>query len=159
MGQRNYNIDALLILADGAAATTANGIAQVSSASRIIDLGGALTRTDIGLTGGLSRFEGVVVLDLSAVVVSTNDDLYIVRIMGSNSSDGSAAVPLGALTFGHTTMMPNGASTSVVGRYELFFCTEQADINYEYVYLYNTVVGTGKSLTYKAFIAPLPDAY
>ena len=64
MGSRTYSFDAFLLMADGALATTASGIAQVGGANRILDLGGVLTRSDIGIVGALSRMDAVVVIDV-----------------------------------------------------------------------------------------------
>lgn len=166
MGSRTYTQDALMVLADGAAATTANGIGQVASANKILDLGGAPSRTDLSIVGGFARADYMAVIDVSALVASNIDNLYTLSIMGSNNADGSKPVNLASILLGNFTLLPNGStgsaatgagSTSVAGRFELPFSTEQADINYEYVYLYATVAGTGKSITFKAFVAPLPE--
>lgn len=166
MGVRTYSYDALLVMADGAAATATNGIGQVGAANRILDLGGALTRTDIGIVGGLARMDAAIVIDVSAIVDSNTDNVYSIDVMGSNNSNGSAPVHLGGIKLGNFTLIPNGStgsagtgagSTSVVGRYEILFASEQADIKYQYVYLYNTGAGTSKSITYKAFMSVLPE--
>lgn len=165
MGSRTYSYDAQMVLADGAAATTAAGIGQVAAANKILDLGGAPSRTDLGIVGGFARADYMAVFDVSALVAANTDNLYTLSIMGSNFSDGSKPVNLASLLIGNFTLIPNGStgsagtgagSTSVAGRYELPFSTEQADINYEYVYLYITPVGTSKSVTFKCFVAPLP---
>lgn len=165
MGSRTYSFDKFMQLADGAAATTGNGIGQVASANKILDLGGAQTRTDLSIVGGMARLDGVVVIDVSAITVANTDNLYRLTLMGSNNSDGSKPVVLGEMSLGNFTLIPNGStgsagtgagSTSVIGRYELLFSTEQGDINYRYIYLYNTVAGTSKSITYTAFAAVLP---
>lgn len=165
MGSRTYSFDALMVLADGAAASTAAGIGQVGSANKILDLGGAPSRTDLGVVGGFARADYTTVIDVSAIVTGTTDNLYTLSIMGSNFADGSKPVNLASLLLGNFTLIPNGStgsagtgagSTTVAGRFELPFSTEQADINYEYVYMYVTPVGTSKSITFKAFVAPLP---
>lgn len=166
MGARTYSYDAFMVMADGAAATIVNGIGQVAAANKILDLGGALTRTDLGIVGGLARIDAAVVVDITAMVTSTTDDTYVINVMGSNNSNGSAPVVLGGIRVGNFTLIPNGStgsagtgagSTSVPGRYEILFSSEQADIKYQYCYLYNTVAGTAKSITYSAFMAVLPE--
>lgn len=166
MGVRTYSYDAFLVMADGAAATTANGIGQVSAANKILDLGGALTRTDIGIVGGLARMDAVVVIDVSAITAGAVDLSYSIDVLGSNNSNGSAPVHLGGIKLGNFTLLPNGStgsagtgagSTSVTGRYEVLFASEQGDIKYQYVYLFNTVAGATKSITYKAFMSVLPE--
>lgn len=166
MGSRTYSFDALMQLADGAAASTGNGIGQVASANKILDLGGSPARTDLGIVGGNARLDAMAVFDVSALVASNTDNLYTLSIMGSNNSDGSKPVNLATLLVGNFTLIPNGStgsaatgagSTSVAGRFELPFSTEQNDINYRYVYLYLTVAGTSKSITLTAFVARLPQ--
>jgi hypothetical protein len=165
MGDRTYSYDALMVLADGAAATTSAGIGQVSSANKILDLGGAPSRTDLSIVGGFARADYMAVIDVTALVASNTDDLYTVAIMGSNNADGSAPVNLAALLLGNFTLIPNGStgaastgagSTTSTGRFELPFTTEQNNVKYEYIYLYVTPVGTSKSITLKCFVAPLP---
>ncbi len=160
-----YQVDAFTILADGAAATTANGIAQVNSANRILDLGGVPPRTDLGITGGSAALRFAVVIDISALVTANTDDLYRITIMGSNNANGSAPVVLGELSVGNFTLIPNGStglastgagSTSSPGRFIIFATSEQNDVKYEFVYLFNTVAGTAKSITYKAFLSMWP---
>ena len=49
---RTYNYDVKMLLADGAAATTASGIGQVAAANSILNLGGTGdVRTDLGIIG------------------------------------------------------------------------------------------------------------
>lgn len=165
MGSRTYSFDALMQLADGAAASTSSGIGQVASANKILDMGGAPSRTDLGIVGGMARIDAMAVFDVSAIVATNTDNLYTLSIMGSNNSDGSKPVNLASLLVGNFTLIPNGStgaastgagSTSSAGRFELPFSTEQNDINYRYIYLYLTVVGTSKSITLTAFVAVLP---
>jgi hypothetical protein len=58
---------------------------------------------------------------------------------------------------------PNGFVTpqpAAVGgsMYELPVCTEQNNVKYEYIALYNVITGnTAPSITYKAFVAVLPE--
>lgn len=162
-----YTQDKLMLLSDGAAAYTGNGIGQVASANAILDLGGAPLRTDLGIIGGFARFNIGILIDVSAIVVSTNDDVYSIDVMGSNVAAGTNPVHLGGLKLGYGTLLPNGShsaggaaagtgSDSSAGRFELMVATEQNAINYEFLYLYVTVAGTGKSITFKAAAVLLP---
>lgn len=165
MGARTYSYDKFMLLADGAAATTADGIGQVASANKILDLGGAATRTDIG-KGSLSRLDAVVVLDVSAITTATDGQVNV-WVLGSNNSDGSKPVVLGGLQLGLGNLLPNGTagseateagSTTVAGRREIFFTNEQNSIKYRYVYLYVDHLGsTSHSITFTAFAAVLPE--
>ena len=160
-----YNFDKFMQLADGAAATTANGIAQVAAASKILDLGAPLSRTDLGIVGELGRMKIAVIIDISAMITANTDDIYHIDIMGSNVSDGTKPVHLGGLKVGNFTLIPNGStgaastgagSTSSAGRFIIFADTIQNDVAYEFIYLYNTVAGTSKSITYTAFASRWP---
>lgn len=165
MGSRIYSYDKSMLLADGAAAQTADGIGQVGGANKILDLGGALSRTDLGIVGGLARLDAAVVVDISAITTATDGQVNM-WVLGSNNADGSKPVVLGGLQLGLGNLLPNGTagseatgagSTTVAGRREILFSTEQNDINYEYAYLYVDHLGsTSHSITYTAFVAVLP---
>jgi len=161
----SYSFDKFMQLADGAAATTANGIGQVAAANKILDLGAALPRTDLGIVGELGRMKVAIIIDISALVTANTDDIYNIDVMGSNNSNGSAPVHLGGLKVGNFTLIPNGStgsagtgagSTTVPGRFIIFADMVQNDVAYEFLYLFNTVAGTAKSITYTAFASRWP---
>lgn len=164
---RTYSYDVKMQLADGAAAVTASGIAQVASANKIIDLGGTGdVRTDLGITGAtVSRGDFAAVINVTAIT-NTTDGHYLISIMGSNNSDGSKPVCLGELNLGLGTTLPNGAagseltgagSDTVAGRREMMFPTEMNGVFYRYIYAYTSVLGaTGKSVTWSGYVAKLP---
>lgn len=140
MGQRVYNQDIELVLADGAAAITADGVTQV---------GGA----DATKKVGAGRFEAVLIVDVSAIDISSADEVYHLLLQGSNASNFSSVETLAQLSLGATAARPGGAVNSVVGRYEIPFITEQHDTVYDYIRLYADVAGTTPSITLKAWIA------
>lgn len=161
----SYPFDSKMRLSDGAAAYTANGIAQVGAANRILNLGAPLPRTDLGIVGELARMKVAVVIDISAMVTVNTDNAYDISIMGSNVADGTKPVVLGGLRVGNFTLIPNGSagsaatgagSTSANGRFIIFADMVQNDVAYQYLYLFNTVAGTAKSITYTAFAAAWP---
>lgn len=156
MGQRTYMFDALMQTSDGLTAYTTAQISKVAAANKIIDLGGALTRTDIGLVGGMSRLDAALVIDVSAITNAATN-VYDIFIMGSNIAAGTSPAVLGGIRLGNTAVMPNGGATAGVGRYELLFSTEQADINYEYLYLWVVPQGNTPSINFTAFVSPLPE--
>ncbi|MBW8285087.1 MAG: hypothetical protein K0M55_15965 [Rhizobium sp.] len=140
MGQRVYNQDKELILADGAAAQTADGVSQVSAAAASKQL-------------GPGRFEGVLIIDVSAIDIVGNDELYHICLQGASTSAFSAVEILAELSLGATETRPGGAIDSVIGRYEVPFTTEQHDTVYDWVRLHIDVAGATASITYKAWIA------
>lgn len=164
---RSYSYDSKMLLADGAAATTADGIGQVASANKIIDLGGTGdVRTDLSITGTtVSRLDAACIINISAITTAT-DGVYGLYIMGSNNSDGSKPCILGAQRVGLGASLPNGTSgseltgagnTTVAGRREIFFSTQQNSIFYRYIYLYIDCEGsTSHSITLTAYVAKLP---
>jgi hypothetical protein len=162
-----YGFDKLMQLSDGAAPYTSNGIAQVGAANQILNLGAILSRTDLGIVGTLAHIRIPVIIDISAMVITTADDIYNIDMMASNLATGANPVHIGGLKVGYGTLIPNGShstggapagtgSDSYPGRYIIFGDMIQNDVAYQYFYLYNTVVGTGKSFTYTAFASKWP---
>lgn len=140
MGQRVYNQDKELILADGAAAITASGVTQVASAN-------------VSKKVGPGRFEGVLIVDVSAIKISANDELYTLLLQGSSAEAFSTFETLAALDLGATEVRVGGAVDSVIGRYEIPFTTEQHDTVYDWIRLYAVTAGTSETITLKAWIA------
>jgi hypothetical protein len=140
MGQRVYNLDIEMQLADGAAAVTADGVSQVAAAA-------------VSLQLGPGRFEGVLIIDVSAIDVASADEVYNLVLQGAATSAFTTNEILAQMSLGATAARPGAAVTSVVGRYEIPFITEQHDTTYEWVRLYADVGGTSPSITFKAFIA------
>lgn len=165
MGSRIYSYDKFMQFADGAAAITADGITQVSSASKIIDLGGAQTRTDLSMYGSLARIDLAAIFDVSAITTATDGQVNV-WVLGSNNSDGSKPVVLGGMQLGLGNLLPNGTagseltqagSTTLAGRRELLFCNEQNDVLFRYAYVYVDHHGsTSHSITMTGFFAVLP---
>lgn len=140
MGQRVYNQDLELILADGAAAIIASGVTQVDGAAASKKV-------------GPGRFEAVLIVDVSALDIVSNDERYHLILQGSNTSNFAAKESLAEYILGATEVRPGGAVDSVVGRYEIPFTTEQHDTVYDYIRLQVDVSGTTPSITLKAWIA------
>lgn len=146
MGQRTYPFDIQTLLKD-AGLIAASAAAQVGGANAILDMGTA-------------RIDAVAIIDVSAVEIDTTDEDYIIIIQGSSSSSFAsniqnlAMIDVGATTTGR----PGGAINSLVGRYELLFTNEQADVTYRYIRAYTKVSGTiATGVNYTAFISELPD--
>lgn len=140
MGQRVYNIDIELLLADGAAPVTADGVSQVASAN-------------VSKKLGAGRFEGVLVIDVTAIDIASADEVYHLCLQGSADSAFTTRETLAQISLGATAARPGGAVNSIVGRYEVPFTTEQHDTVYDWARLYVDVAGTTPSITFKAWIA------
>jgi hypothetical protein len=127
--RNSYTYDNLLLLKD-AGAVTADGAAQVSSAARQIDVGPA-------------RFDGIVVIDTSALDFTTTDETYQVIVQGSNTAGmGSGVINLASATV-----------TTALARNELLFSNQQGSTQYRYLRAYIDVGGTTPSINATAFIA------
>jgi len=150
-----YPFDKLLVLADGAAPAV-NGIGQVGGVNRILDMGAPLTRSDLGITGELGRVKLAIIIDVSAIFTTNANDYYNINVMGSNTANGSTGVVLCAIILGNAASIPGGI-TSTAGRYILFVDMVQADVDYEYLYLSNSISGTANAITFTAFASKWPD--
>lgn len=141
MGQRIYNIDAEMIFKD-AGAIAASAAALVGGVAQIIAVGQA-------------RFEGVMIIDATAIEIASNDEEYQVIVQGSTSATFASDIQnLARMDFGATEVRDGGAVDSLAGRYELAFCNEQADIVYPYLRLYTLVAGAiagGGGINYTAY--------
>jgi hypothetical protein len=153
MGDRTYSFDANLVLADGAAALTASGYAQVGGADGILDLGGNQGTSPTQQ----ARIDAVCVIDVSAITVS-GTNTYKLKIMGCNTSGfASAVVNLASIELGKgSSLVPSTQSDSVTGRIELPFCTERFNTKYEFIKLYFEGANS-PSITFTAFVAVLPE--
>lgn len=174
MGRRNYAFDANMLLSDGGNANAAAGWATVGGTQAIIDLGGnqgiTVTLPSIAdsttYTPQQARFDGVVVIYVTAITLA-GSDLYRIALAGSNNAGllSSNAV-LGELNFGTASGIvdvPNAAATTAAPgstafpqgeQFELLFTNEQYGTVYEFISLY--VSGTFGSITFSAFAAVLP---
>jgi hypothetical protein len=93
---------------------------------------------------GPARIEAVAVIDVTAVEIDTTRRGLHDHHPGSNSAtfatniQNLAMIDVGA----NATGRPGGAIDSLVGRYELMFTNEQADVTYRYIRLYTKVAGS-----------------
>ncbi len=141
MGRRVFNFDAELELKD-AGLVAASAAAQADDAAKIIDL-------------GVGRFEGIVVFDLTAVEIASNNELYTALVQGSSSATFASDVQnLAQLDFGATEVRLGSAIDSLIGRYELAFTNEQKDLQYRYLRLWTVVAGSiATGINYTAFVS------
>ena len=128
-----------------AGALTASAAAQVAGADKILDLGAA-------------RFEGTVIVDVTAIEIASNDEEFDILIQGSNSATFASGIQnLAQLNLGATEVRQGGALDSVVGRYEVLFTNQQADVTYRYLRAYTVVAGAiATGINYTAWVAPMP---
>lgn len=120
--------DSTLVMKDsGQVAASAAG--TVSSAAKIANV-------------GEGRVDARLVLDVTAIEIASNDELYSVAIQGSTSSTFASGIEeLAVINLGAAEVI-GGDIDSTVGRYEVFFSNEKAGVIYPYLRVYTTVDGT-----------------
>lgn len=141
--QKDFTFDYALQLKD-AGAVSADGAATVGGSAKILDL-------------GQSRFDGRVIIDVTAIEVDTANEHYLLKTQFSDVADfdtGSEVIKGGtALHMGDLTVTKDTADTPV-GRYELPFTNEINGTTYRYMRMWTEIVGgtvvTG--INYTAFV-------
>ena len=116
--------DEALVLHDGAAAITADGIGQYSSADRYVDLGTENISSAAVQPGGADMW-GVMMIDVSAIDVVGGDELYWVLLQASSSATFASDInTIAAFPLGDAAVMPGGADNDVgVGQHVIPFRT------------------------------------
>ena len=137
---RSFTLDArtgLIKRAPGAAALTADAYIGDQFDQ------GAATATDM-----------VLVLNVEACKVSAGDELYTVRVIGSNVADRSDAEILATLELGDGGALPIGTVDTVAGdQRHVYFRTETNRTMFRYVDLHLDVAGTSPSITFNAYMS------
>lgn len=107
----------------------ASDVVQKDAADRILKIG-----------RGRNDFSWVV--DVSAIEIASNDEVYTFLLQGSNSATfASGIVNLAMLQLGATEVLLGGAGDSVVGRYMLGVANDML-ADYDYVRLNVIIAGT-----------------
>ncbi len=142
--RRNFTIDTALQLKD-AGLVAASAAAQVSSADKVLDLGAGFV-------------EGHVVIDISAIEIESNDEIYDVVVQLSNDNDFSTktdVVDRCSMTFcAAEVTRTDGTVDAATGRFVLPFDNELGGTVYRYARLYTVVAGqVATGINYTAYIA------
>lgn len=128
------------------AAVTASGAAEVDAAAQIVDVGTGL-------------FKGCMIIDVSAMLLSDNDEIYDIVVQGSSDDDfgtDTNIVELAAVNLSPAEVKRTDCNKDdAVGRYKLYFDNENNGTYYQYLRLYTVVAGTTTSITYSAFCVPM----
>lgn len=129
MGQIDFTPDADFLLKD-AGLVAADAAAQVGGSAKVVDL-------------GLSRFDGRVIVDVSAIEVATGDEIYRIKTQFSNSATFASGVVGGTqIHLGDSSTLVGESADSTTGRYELPFTNEINGTLYRYMRIYTDVTGT-----------------
>ncbi len=140
MTRENLTFDVLLVLQDS----------DTIAASQAGEVDGSAVIRDIGSTGTnskVSKFKAQALIDITAIKISGNDELYNIDIQGSNESDfADTFVTLATLDVGAKEVLRSDVD-SVIGRTILPFNNEQQGTLYRYIRAYITTVGTDETIT------------
>lgn len=149
----NMTIDTLTILKD-AGAVTASAAAQVGGAARVVDLGASTTPSQ-GM-GDAPVTPAAVIVDVTAIDISSNDEHYILIFQASSSPTfASDVVNCCALDLGAAAVLFGGATVATtVGRYILPVLNWQNKVYRRYVRMFHTILGTTPSINYTAAMVP-----
>jgi hypothetical protein len=128
-----FDYDAIL---KDAGAVTSSGYGEVDSAAKVVNIGSGLVR-------------GNVIIDISAIDVSSKDELYEIHLMGGSDESFTQEVSLCSKELGHNASL-EGNRDSKSGRYVLPFQNEMAGRIWPYIRIRHVLEGTTPSINYEA---------
>ncbi len=143
--------DALLELEDGGAAITADAAGQVSSSDQILDVGGD-GKPDSADREREAELHGNMQVDISAIAIDGNDELYHIILQGSSKADFASDIEnLAILSLGALEVALGGSDIDgLIGRYVVPFTNERNGITFRFLRLFVDVTGATVSITLKA---------
>ena len=134
--------DNSLLLKD-AGAVTESGVGTVGGVARILDVGEGLA-------------EGEMVVDVTAIEIASNDELYSIALQGSDVADFTTGSPkveeLACLNLGANEVL-SGNQDSATGRYVVPFSNLKLETYFPYLRLYSTCAGSvATGINFSAFL-------
>ena len=117
------------------------------------------------ITPQQARIDCVIPIWLTAIVVTSGCYYKLLVLVSNDPAFGATNVMLAGalqLAIAGTGDVPNNFTPPAVpaiggNRYEILFSNEQNNVKYEYVKLYVVLGGSNASITFKAFMAILPQ--
>jgi len=146
--KEDFLYDADLLLEDSLDSAGDTSAIIVSQVGKVLDVA-----TEIDIGDGL--VEGVMVVDIDAIELGT-DENYEIKLQGSNISGfGSDFVDLAMLELGHADTLVGTAAIGAAGdRFVVPFRNTKAGTVMRYVRAYTLVLnGTAESITYTAWLS------
>lgn len=120
----------------------ASAAAQVDSAAKYVDVGTGL-------------FKGCMILDVSALEIASNDEIYDIIVQGSPDTDftDSTLVELAQLNLSAKEVKRSDCNKDdSTGRFKLYFDNENDGTYYRYIRIYTVVAGTvATGINYSAY--------
>jgi hypothetical protein len=134
-------IDNDLIMKD-AGLVASSAAATVDSSAQVADVGEGIVK-------------GELVVDVTAIEIADNDELFKISLQGSSKSDfADTYEDLAILELGAAEVL-GGDQDSTTGRYVVPFRTERNGTVYDQLRVYTTVSGTvGTGINYTAYLRP-----
>lgn len=124
----------------------ASAAATVDSAAKYVDI-------------GLGLFKGCMIIDVTALEIASNDEIYDIVIQGSNTTAFTAAatVELAALNLSAKEVKRTDTDKDDgTGRFKIYFDNENDGTYYQYIRIYTVVAGTiATGINYSAFCVPM----
>jgi hypothetical protein len=124
----------------------ASAAATVDSAAVAIDVGAGI-------------FKGMMIIDVSALEIASNTELYDIVVQGSPDADFTAATiaDLAAINLSAAEVKRTDCNKDdATGRYKLYFDNENNGTYYRYLRLYTVVAGdVATGINYTAFACPI----
>jgi hypothetical protein len=124
----------------------ASAAATVDDAAQVIDVG----------TG---FYRGMMIIDVSAIEIADNDEIYDIVIQGSPDSTFTAATIADLATINLSAAEVKRTDCNkddTTGRYKLYFDNENDGTYYRYLRVYTVVAGTvATGINYTAFATPI----
>ena len=127
--------DQILILKDSGKVTS-SGYGEVSGEAQVIDLGEGHVR-------------GNIVIDVSEIKISSNDELYRLHLIGGSDGSFTEEVSLCELELGALEVV-EGNQDAQTARYILPFQNEQAGTIYPYCRIRHELSGSSPEINYSA---------
>lgn len=124
----------------------ASAAATVDSSAQVIDLGTGV-------------FKGMMIIDVSALEIASNTEIYDIVIQGSPDSTFTAATiaELAAINLSAKEVKRTDCDKDdAVGRYKIYFDNEQNGTYYRYARVYTVVAGDiATGINYTAYAVPI----
>jgi hypothetical protein len=121
-----------------AGAVTSSGYAEVDASAKVVNLGSGLMRMNL-------------IIDISALDISSDDELYCIHLMGGSDASFTQQVSLASKELGHNASL-QGNRDSKISRIILPVQNEQGGTVFPYVRIRHVISGTSPSINYIARI-------